>query len=78
MWAPSAPAGPPIAFCGDGIVNQPSEECEPPGTATCDDNCQILVDGKVTICHKGKRTLRIGSESVSDHLGHGDTVGACP
>ncbi|MHC4066586.1 MAG: PKD domain-containing protein [Planctomycetota bacterium] len=35
-------------------------------------------DGKVTICHKGKNTLSIDAISVPDHLGHGDTLGACP
>ncbi len=32
----------PIPFCGDGAVNTPFEQCEPPGTATCDPNCQII------------------------------------
>ncbi len=29
--------------CGDGIINQPNEECEPAGEGTCDINCQIIV-----------------------------------
>jgi hypothetical protein len=36
------------------------------------------VEGKVTLCHKGRRTLSIDAESVQDHLDHGDTLGACP
>ncbi len=32
---------------------------------------------KVTICHKGN-TISIDAVSVPDHLGHGDTLGACP
>jgi len=32
---------------------------------------------KVQVCHKGKKTLSISSDSLDDHLGHGDTKGAC-
>ena len=32
---------------------------------------------KVEICHKNKKTLSINPDSVDDHLGHGDTEGAC-
>ena len=32
---------------------------------------------KVTICHKGKRTIRVGAPAVNGHLRHGDTKGAC-
>lgn len=34
---------PPAPVCGDGIINPPSEQCEPPNTATCDSICQIIV-----------------------------------
>lgn len=34
--------------------------------------------GKVEVCHKGRRTLSIGADSVAYHLGHGDTLGPCP
>ena len=30
-----------VLECGDGIVNGP-EECEPPGTATCDASCVTI------------------------------------
>ena len=33
---------------------------------------------KVTICHKGKKTIRIQASAVPGHLAHGDTLGACP
>lgn len=33
---------------------------------------------KVTICHKGKRTLSVAQAAVQAHLDHGDTIGACP
>ena len=33
--------------------------------------------GKVTLCHKGKVTIRVGAPAVKAHTAHGDTVGAC-
>ena len=33
---------PPPAFCGDGVVNQASEQCEPPNTNICDASCQVI------------------------------------
>jgi type IV secretory pathway VirB10-like protein len=33
--------------------------------------------GKVTVCHKGKKTLRVGAPAEGAHVRHGDTVGAC-
>ena len=33
--------------------------------------------GKVTLCHKGKKTIRVAPAAVSAHLAHGDTLGAC-
>jgi hypothetical protein len=36
------------------------------------------LDGeKVTICHKGKKTISVGADAVAAHLAHGDTVGLC-
>jgi hypothetical protein len=32
---------------------------------------------KVTICHKGKRTIRISTRAWPAHKRHGDTLGAC-
>jgi hypothetical protein len=34
--------------------------------------------GKVTICHKGKVTIRVSLNAVQKHLEHGDTLGPCP
>jgi hypothetical protein len=33
---------------------------------------------KVTICHKGKKTITVGKPALKAHLKHGDTVGPCP
>lgn len=35
------------------------------------------VTGKVTICHKGKKTSSVDEAAVKAHLGHGDSLGAC-
>jgi len=32
---------------------------------------------KVTLCHKGKKTLTVGVPAQSAHLRHGDTRGPC-
>jgi hypothetical protein len=32
---------------------------------------------KVTVCHKGKKTISIGKAALPAHLRHGDTVGTC-
>ena len=32
---------------------------------------------KVTLCHKGKKTLTVGFPAQAAHLRHGDTLGAC-
>ena len=32
---------------------------------------------KVTLCHKGKKTIRVGAPAVKAHLKHGDTLGTC-
>jgi len=33
---------------------------------------------KVTLCHKGKKTITVGSPAARAHLRHGDTLGSCP
>jgi hypothetical protein len=32
---------------------------------------------KVTLCHKGKKTLQVAAAAAKAHYGHGDTPGAC-
>jgi hypothetical protein len=32
---------------------------------------------KVTLCHKGKKTISVGKAAANAHVKHGDTVGAC-
>jgi hypothetical protein len=33
---------------------------------------------KVTVCHKGKVTIRISVNALPAHLAHGDSMGLCP
>lgn len=33
---------------------------------------------KVTVCHKGKVTIRISVNALPAHLAHGDSIGLCP
>ncbi len=32
---------------------------------------------KVTICHKGKKTITVSKKALPAHLRHGDTIGTC-
>jgi hypothetical protein len=33
---------------------------------------------KLTVCHKGMKSISLPANAVSAHLAHGDTLGACP
>jgi hypothetical protein len=33
--------------------------------------------GKTTVCHKGKKTVRISNKAVRSHVRHGDKLGPC-
>ena len=33
---------------------------------------------KVSLCHKGKKTITVGAPAAKAHLRHGDTLGRCP
>jgi hypothetical protein len=32
---------------------------------------------KVTLCHKDKNTLTLGTQAQAAHMRHGDSLGAC-
>jgi len=40
---------PPPAFCGDGVVNQASEQCDPPSAGICDLNCLFVTSSSGTV-----------------------------
>jgi hypothetical protein len=52
-----------------------------PGMASKTINVMDVSSGKkgdkINVCHKGKNTLSIGMDGVSDHLAHGDMLGSC-
>jgi hypothetical protein len=33
---------------------------------------------KVTLCHKGKKTITVGAPAAKAHMRHGDKLGPCP
>jgi hypothetical protein len=46
-------------------------------TTTTTSTTTTTLAGRVTICHKNKKTLTIPSGDLDDHLSHGDFVGTC-
>ena len=70
-----------LEFCGDGVVNDDgAEDCEPPGTATCTDECETRSascgDGLLTapeLCDDGNRLDGDGctSSCVTETCGDG-------
>jgi hypothetical protein len=38
---------------------------------------EVIVE-RVTLCHRGMKTLSIGAGGIPAHLRHGDTLGPCP
>ena len=74
----------------DGLFCTGEEICDPaagcvstgdpcPAGTVCNedtDTCDV-VNGKVTLCHKGKNTITVGAAAVPAHLRHGDTLGPC-
>ena len=39
---------------------------------------EVPEDGKIDICHKGKKTINVSVNAITAHLKHGDTLGSCP
>lgn len=70
-----------VEECGNGVLDV-GEQCDDSNTTDgdgCSSTCQNEnAGGKVTLCHKGKKTLSVSANAVPAHLGHGDALGACP
>ncbi len=70
---------------GDTLGVCPSTEAKPkspgkppgPGAAQNGDGGGGNGQQKVTLCHKGKKTLAVGAPARAAHLRHGDTKGPC-
>ena len=50
---------------------------EPPGKAKKTVSVAQYGKTKVTLCHKGKKTLTVGAPAQKAHLRHGDKLGPC-
>jgi len=85
--APCAPPVPTGACCAEsGCSDETQVDCDGGGGAYRGDNtscrdADVCVD---TICHippgnpSNRKTMEINAWETSGHLGHGDTLGACP
>lgn len=38
----------------------------------------LATNPQCTVCHMGRFTLTLPCQALNGHLGHGDTIGACP
>jgi len=38
---------------------------------------EVPEDGKIDICHKGKETINVSVNAITEHLKHGDSIGPC-
>ena len=56
----------------DNVNDSNSDDSSPDGNSD---------DGMMTICHKpgtpAEQTMAVSNDALEDHLGHGDTIGAC-
>jgi hypothetical protein len=49
-----------------------------PGKKDTPSIAQYQYGKKVTLCHKGKKTITVGAPAAKAHLRHGDKLGPCP
>jgi hypothetical protein len=60
-------------------IGKPSDDdVGHPGNSKAEEHARGGGEQKVTLCHKDKNTLTVGAPAQAAHLGHGDTLGACP
>ena len=65
---------------GKGKPGKPGKKKDAPSTAQNQYGPSGKQYGKtkVTLCHKGKKTITVGKPAAKAHLRHGDTLGRCP
>ena len=64
--------------CGDALAPGCGGTCPPDAKCRPDDNGACRGEPfKITVCHKGKKTLSVSAAAVAAHLAHGDSLGAC-
>jgi hypothetical protein len=70
-----------VAFAVLGGTSFAGEAAKKPKPAKAQygqyNNAARTAGPKVTLCHKGKVTIRVGAPAVKAHTAHGDEVGAC-
>ena len=62
---------------GKGKPGKGNGKGKTPATAQYGPAGQQYGKSKVTLCHKGKKTITVGKPAERAHLRHGDTLGAC-
>lgn len=75
-----------INVTGSGVDTEVSVSCTPADDDDDDDGGGIVIprDGNVTVCHRppgnpaAAHTITVGAPAAHAHIGHGDTLGACP
>ncbi len=55
-----------VEFCGDGIVNNVDEECDPPGTGACDGSCRLF--GVIEVTQQGAIIARVPNPTGGGNL----------
>jgi hypothetical protein len=77
---PSARPEPQASSGAEPDVDEPSSEPSAGPMPSSEEDEQE--EGTVTLCHKAgskkTKTISVGEDAVEAHLGHGDTIGACP
>jgi hypothetical protein len=64
--------------CPEGAGSELSGETMGPEAAKNGEGGGSGGQDKVTLCHKGKKTLTVGAPAWAAHERHGDILGACP
>jgi len=60
--------------CEKSSIDEMQEESS---ISTNENITEASKGNKVTICHKGKKTLSVSANAVDAHLAHGDYLGSC-
>jgi hypothetical protein len=66
-----------LAAPGKGKPGKPGKT-KAPATAQYGPSGNQYGKTKVTLCHKGKKTITVGQPAAKAHVRHGDKLGRCP
>jgi hypothetical protein len=59
-------------------IGKPRDDVGHPGNSKAEEHGRGGGQQKVTLCHKGKKTLTVGAPALAAHERHGDSEGSCP